>query len=110
MEGHVGISQVLATIRQKFWVLQGPAAVKRVVGECLTCQRWNSRPESQIMAPLPDARVTPAQPPLSSVGIDYFGPIPVKVKRSTVKRYGCVFTCLGMRAVHIEIAYDLSTD
>jgi predicted ATP-dependent serine protease len=71
MEGHVGISQVLATIRQKFWVLQGPAAVKRVVGECLTCQRWNSRPESQIMAPLPDARVTPAQPPFSSVGIDY---------------------------------------
>ncbi|CAB4029181.1 Gypsy retrotransposon integrase 1 [Paramuricea clavata] len=110
MEGHVGISQVLATIRQKFWVLQGPAAVKQVVGECLTCQRWNSRPESQIMAPLPDARVTPAQPPFSCVGIDYFGLIPVKVKRSTVKRYGCVFTCLGMRAVHIEIAYDLSTD
>ena len=110
MEGHVGISQVLETNRQKFWALQCPAAVKRVVGECLTCQRWNSRPESQIMAPLPDARVTPAQPPFSSVGIDYFGPIPVKVKRSTVKRYGCVFTCLGMRAVHIEITYDLSTD
>ena len=41
MEGHVGTSEVLATIRQKFWVLQGPAAVKRAVGKCLTCKRWN---------------------------------------------------------------------
>ena len=110
MEGYVGTSQVLTKIRQNFCALQGPAAVKRVVGECLLCKRWNSRPESQILAPLPDVRVTPAQPPFSSVGIDYFGPIPVKVKRSTVKRYGCVFTCLGIRAVHEEIAYDLSMD
>ena len=80
MEGHVGTSPVLATIRQKFWVLQDPEAVKRVMGECLICKRWNSCPESQIMAPLPDVRVTPAQPPFSSVGIDYFGPIPWKVQ------------------------------
>ena len=39
MEGHVGCSQVLATVRQKFWILQGPVPVKRVVGVCLTCQR-----------------------------------------------------------------------
>ena len=62
------------------------------------------------MAPLLVAKVTPEQPPFSSVGIDYFGPILVKVKRSTDKRYGCVLTCLAMRAIHIEIAYDLGTD
>ena len=62
------------------------------------------------MSTLPEMRVTPAQPAFSSVGIDHFGPIFVKVKRTTVKRYGCVFTCLTMRAVHIEIAHDLSTD
>lgn len=44
------------------------------------------------------------------MGIDYFGPLKVKYKRGTVKRYGCVFTCLAIRAIHIEIAHDLSTD
>ena len=47
--------------------------------------------------------------PFTSVGIDYFGPLPVKLKRSRVKRYGCIFTCLTMRAIHIEESQDLST-
>ena len=110
LEGHMGASQVLAAIRQKFWLLRGPSTVKRTVSKCLVCQRWNSRRGDQIMAPLPMARVTSTEPPFTAVGIDYFGPILVKQKRSHVKRYGCVFTCLAIRAVHIEIAHDLSTD
>lgn len=62
MEGRVGSSQVLATIRQKFWILQGPAAIKQVVRERLNCQRWNVRPGKQIMAPLSEMRVTVRRP------------------------------------------------
>ena len=62
------------------------------------------------MAPLPAARVTPGMPPFSSVGIDYFGPLKVKWRRGTAKPYGCIFTCLAIRAIHIEISQDLSTD
>ena len=42
--------------------------------------------------------------------VDFFGPIYVRRGRAQVKNYGCLFTCLTMRAVHIEIADSLETD
>ena len=39
-----------------------------------------------------------------------FGPLEVKQGRSHVKRYGCLFTCLTKRAVHIEIAHSSETN
>lgn len=62
------------------------------------------------MAPLLAVRVAPSDPLFTYVGIDYFGPLFVKQGRSQVKRYGCLFTCLTMRAVHIEVAYTLEAD
>ena len=62
------------------------------------------------MADLPRPRVTPDQPPFTCVGIDHFGPFLVRQKRSMVKRYGAIFTCLAVRAVHLEKSYTLDTD
>ena len=62
------------------------------------------------MADLPELMVVPEKPPFTFVGVDYFGPLEVKQGRSRVKRYGCLFTCLTTRAVHIEIAHSLDTD
>ena len=62
------------------------------------------------MADLPVDRLTPDQLPFTSVGVDYFGPFQVKRGRSLVKRYGVIFTCLAIRAVHIEVLHSLDTD
>jgi len=62
------------------------------------------------MADLPSDRLTPDEPPFSYVGIDFFGPLHVKQGRSTVKHHGCLFSCLTMRATHIEVTESLETD
>ena len=61
------------------------------------------------MSDLPIDRISKSAP-FENVGCDFFGPFQIKLRRSLVKRYGCVFTCLYSRAVHIEICTDLTSD
>lgn len=84
--------------------------MRRVPSKCFDCQKRKAKPAEQFMAELPKDRVTPSEPPFTYVGIDCFGPIEVKQGRSLVKRYGCFFTCLTVRAVHIEILRSASAD
>ena len=62
------------------------------------------------MSMRPSARLAAYSRPFSYVGIDYFGPILVTVARHKEKRWGVIFTCLTIRAVHLEVSRDLSTD
>ena len=108
--GHFGHEYVLSLIREKYWIIQARVPIKRIVRNCFKCKRRRSEPMKQKMADLPEDRVSPDKPPFSAVGVDYFGPFLVKRGRALVKRYGVVFTCLAIRAVHIEIAYSLDTN
>jgi hypothetical protein len=109
-EGHTGVQQTLNTLRQNYWIIKGASVVKRVLRKCLICQRLHAGPGKQLMASLPSCRVTPGNYAFESTGVDYFGPLQVKQGRSMIKRWGCIFTCLRTRAVHIELAYSLTTD
>ena len=62
------------------------------------------------MADLSPGRPQTEKPPFILVGVDYFGPLVVRRGRAGMKCYGCLFICLIMRAVHIEIAHSLNTD
>ena len=84
--------------------------MKRVLANCMYCRRRNAKPGEQIMAELPPARLQMNSHPFTYTGVDYFGPLMIRQKRSNVKRYGCLFTCLTTRAVHLEVSVDLSSD
>ena len=49
-------------------------------------------------------------PAFARTGVDLFGSFLVKQGRSEVKRYGCIYTCLSIQSVHIEVLRSLESD
>lgn len=108
--GHANNETVVNEIRQKFHVSELRTAVKKVASGCNWCKVYKSKPQVPPMAPLPSARVTPYVRAFTFTGLDYFGPITVRCGRGGLKRWVALFTCLGTRAVHLEVAYSLSSE
>ena len=107
---HVGREHTLALVRQTFWISRGKSFVRKIINDCLHCKRRRAKPNVPVVASLPKERLALCEPPFTNTGVDYFGPMNVKRGRVTEKRWGCLFTCLTTRAVHLELAGDLSTD
>lgn len=107
--GHLGTNATLNQVMKRFWVVNPRATVNKVLRQCLQCKRRTAKPNNQIMADLPPARLHMYESPFSHTGVDYFGPYLIKQRRSEVKRYGCIFTCMTTRAVHLEVAPDLTS-
>ena len=108
--GHGGRQLTLAKLRKRFWIIKGNSSVRRVLAGCQVCAKTYRQPESQKMADLPSDRLQALEPPFTRTGVDYFGPFYVAQGRSQVKRYGVIFTCLSIRAVHVEVAENLTAD
>ena len=107
--GHEGVKHTLSMLREKYWIIGGASTVKHYLKECVVCRNRRAAPGTQIMAPLPRARVECGQRVFHSTGADLFGHFLVKRGRSDVKRWGCIFTCFSTRAVHLEVVESLST-
>ncbi|XP_067634860.1 uncharacterized protein [Eurosta solidaginis] len=107
---HQNTEATIGEVRQKFWVANIRQVLRRVINSCAECKIARCQPVTPIMGRLPEDRVTPYVRPFSYTGLDYFGPIMVTIGRRTEKRWVAFFTCLSVRAIHLEIAHDLSTD
>ncbi|XP_055622077.1 uncharacterized protein LOC129765689 [Toxorhynchites rutilus septentrionalis] len=108
---HGGGRLLLTAIREEFWPLQGRRLVRNIVRNCFRCTRLNPVPVQQQIGQLPTSRVTPSRP-FSITGVDYAGPVylkPIHKRAAPTKAYICIFVCFATKAVHIELASDLST-
>ena len=109
-QGHPGIATTTAKTRRKYWILKASKLSKAVKFKCVTCREMAHKAETQLMADLPVLRLAPQTPPFHYTACDYFGPFSVKVGRNKrAQHYGVIFTCLNTRAVHLEMAVDLTT-
>ncbi|XP_055610812.1 uncharacterized protein LOC129757562 [Uranotaenia lowii] len=107
---HANEETVVNEIRQRFRVPRLRVQLQLTKKACMWCRVYKSTPKVPRMGPLPRVRLTPLVRPFTFTGIDYFGPYLIKVGRSAVKRWAVLFTCLTVRAIHLEVAASLTTD
>ncbi|XP_070134695.1 uncharacterized protein [Drosophila bipectinata] len=107
---HQNVDATIAQIRTRFWVTKIRRVLKEVISSCNECKLQRTRPMPPIMGPLPEDRLEAGGWPFKYTGLDYFGPLLVTVARHREKRWVALFTCLTTRAIHLELAHDLSTD
>ena len=92
--GHGGANMTLNQQLQRCWILQSTAVVRRVLKSCMHCRRRYEMPVAQKITDLPPSRLQVDTHPFAYCDVDYFEPLIVKQRRSQIKRYGCLFTCL----------------
>jgi len=107
--GHSGIAHTLIEFRQRYWIPHGKATVRKILGKCLICRRYKGGTFGLPLMPSWPAERVSRSVPFEYAGLDYFGPVKVSVRGEMVKMWGCLFTCLVTRAVHIEAVSDCSS-
>ncbi|XP_070067083.1 uncharacterized protein [Drosophila virilis] len=100
---------VVNELRQRYWVCGLRALVREVSNTCPAYRIRRARPKPPGMGDLP-IELSPYIPPFTYTEVDYFGPYDIVVGRRRENRWGVLFTCLTVRAVHLDIATSLSTD
>ena len=85
-----------------YWVLRDRYAVKAVINRCSPCLRYSGHKVLQKMGNLPGSR-TNAEFPFQKTGVDYAGPVLVRMTKSrgkeTMKAYIALFVCMKTHRV-----------
>ena len=80
-----------------------------IKNKCIRCRKGRAQAKAPLIADLPGEQLV-ASTMFWNVGVDNFGPFTAKIGRRNEKRWCCLFTCLTVRVVLIEIVPKLDTD
>jgi len=104
---HLGVTSLCSAIRKRFWIPRCRRTCKQLVDKCVQCRRYSTKPCAEVYDTLPPERVQSlAMRPFSFTGVDYLGPI--GFLSSGKKIYILLFTCVQIRAIHLEVTYSLN--
>ncbi|XP_061710281.1 uncharacterized protein LOC133520037 [Cydia pomonella] len=108
---HTGPQLMLATLRHRYWIINGRNLCRQTSQSCITCLRYSGKTHQPIMGNLPLQRVQ-SEYVFANTSCDYAGPILIASRKGrgcqTKKAYIVVFVCLAVRAVHLELVTDLT--
>ena len=106
---HVARSATMQRIRRiDYWIINSNAPVHRVIFNYIRCGSMRGKVGEQ-MVDLPKDRLNESLL-FTYCGVDLIEPFFMKERRSKLKEYKVLFTCLVSRAVHIEFVATMETD
>jgi len=110
-EHPVGIQAMKAAARNEYAIVGMGTLCKQVQFRCTECRKLKATVDSQLMAPLPERRVSHKLKPFDNVGLDFAGPFDIKMGRGKIRKkvYVLVLTCMVTRAVHLETTSGMDT-
>ncbi|XP_076298317.1 uncharacterized protein LOC143217663 [Lasioglossum baleicum] len=110
---HGGPSLTLASLREELWILRARTTVRSILYRCVPCTREAAKVPTELMGDLPSMRVNPQSRAFTHTGVDYAGPILVRLSsgrgHKTHKAYISIFICMTTKAVHLELVSDYSS-
>ena len=106
---HAGTSHALSQMRYINWIPQGQATVKAAIYQCGVCRKYNGGPyKMPKLADWPKEKISKAAL-FTYTGLDYIVAFYVK-ENEEKKVWICIFTCVTVRAVHLEIVYGMKAE
>lgn len=110
---HCGFQCLETHLSFKYFIPKGRKLMRKIIRSCLVCAKLTAQTKHPLMSDLPEDRVT-YSPPFKKVGLDYFGPFNIHLKRARgslpQKAYALVFVCFTTKATHFELCPDLSLE
>lgn len=106
---HNGVKDTLTELRSRFWIIKGRSTVKQVLYDCYICRRHEGKSyRVPPPPPLPAFRLQEA-PPFSHTGVDFAGPLFVKLAGESQRKVWIVlYTCCVTRAIHLDLVPDMT--
>lgn len=110
---HAGLQTVQYLLHRNFWILSSKRAIRHVLSQCVRCFRVKPRSFQPLMGNLPTFRISQVKP-FSHTGLDFAGPFFITLGKTrgakTFKAYICLFVCLAVKAIHLELVSSLTAD
>lgn len=111
---HAGPQLLLASLRETYWPIGGRNLAKACYRRCVRCRRLSGQTVLPQMGNFPTDRVSPSVYPFQNVGVDYAGPLTAVSRQGRgcrqIKVYVVLFVCFSVKAIHLELVSDLTSD
>ena len=108
---HGGVGLTMAKVREKHWVPRLRRLAKSLIKKCPKCKRFQV---TALASPppglLPKDR-TEGDTPFQVVGVDFAGPIKIRVSQKREgKAYVVVYSCSLSRALHLDLTKTMEME